>query len=45
MNQLNKNEGNVKDVFCGATRNIDISSNGYNSDNAQPFGDESNFSR
>ena len=45
LNSINKNAGNVKDVFCGATRGIDMSSNEYLSDIAPGYGDESNFSK
>ena len=45
INSITKNAGNVKDVFCGAMRGMDMSSNEYNSDLAPGYGDESNFSR
>jgi hypothetical protein len=45
INSITKNAGNAKDVFCGATRGIDISSNEYNSEFAQGYGNESNFTR
>jgi len=45
LNSITKNAGNAKDVFCGATRGIDISSNEFNSEFAQGYGNESNFTR